>query len=417
MRRVFITGMGVISSVGNDRETFWQSLLAGRSGIRPWARVDATNLPVTFGGEVRDLDIKKADVNDKVDARRKMDLASIFAVCAAREALAHAGLPEADLGPRVAVVLGSGLAGLQTLQEQTERLLTKGPDRVSPFTIPVLMPNAAPANVSLAFGTQGSAYTVASACSSSGHAMIDAFELIRRGEADTVLTGGTESPLTRLAISAFANMKAMTKSHADAPHRASRPFDSGRDGFVMSEGSAVLIFEAEDTMKARGAKPMAEMVGYGQTMDSHHLVQPDVSAKMAIHAMRQALAMAGWDPAAIASDLYINAHGTSTKFNDQMETNAVKAIFGHWAKDIRMSSTKSTTGHMIGAAGAVEMVACTLAMRDNLLPPTINYETPDPECDLDYIPNQPRSAEVSHCLNNTFGFGGHNVCLAIRRVS
>lgn len=413
MNRVFITGIGVVSPVGNTRAEFWEAIKAARSGIRRLETLDVSDLPITIGGEVRGLDHARADIGDKV-ASRKMDKASVFAVVAAAEAIADAGLAAEDLGERCGVILGSGLAGLATLQEQTENLLRRGPRGVSPFTIPLLMPNAPPANVSLAFGITGPGYNVSSACSSSGHSVIDAFEALRRGEVDVVVTGGTESAMTRLAISAFANMKAMTKKFNDAPEKASRPFDANRDGFVMSEGSAILIMETEAHFKARGARPYIEMVGYGSTLDSHHLVQPDPSAQGAVRAIRAALKMARWSPQEIAAETYVNAHGTSTKFNDLAETVALKEVFGEHARKLQISSTKGATGHLIGAACATETAACALALREQVLPPTANYETADPECDLDYIPNHARPAKVRFALNNSFGFGGHNVCLAFQ---
>ncbi|MFO0947067.1 MAG: beta-ketoacyl-ACP synthase II [Planctomycetota bacterium] len=414
MRRVFISGIGVVCPIGNTKAAFWDALIGGRCGVRTLQSIDIKDLPVTIGGEVVDLDVNAANVNDKVNAR-KMDRSSIFAVISAAEALRDAGLDSTNLGDRCGVVVGSGLSGLATLQEQTENLLSRGPRGVSPFTIPILMPNAAPANVSLAFNVTGPAYTVASACSSSGHAFIDAFEMLRREEVDVVLVGGSESSLTRLGISAFANMRAMTKKYNDCPEKASRPFDADRDGFVMSEGGAMLILESDDHLAKRSGRPIAEIVGYGSTMDSHHLVQPDPSAQGAIRAIRQALRMAGWDPEKIAGRTYVNAHGTSTKYNDLAETIALKEIFGPAASRLQISSTKGSTGHLIGAACAVEMAACMLAFEKGILPPTINYETPDPECDLDYIPNKSREASVDFALNNSFGFGGHNVCIAIAK--
>jgi 3-oxoacyl-[acyl-carrier-protein] synthase II len=413
MTRVFVTGIGSITPVGNSLPEFWDSLTHGRSGIAKLETIPTDDLPINIGGEVRGLDFDRASVNDKV-AARKLDRSSIFGVVAAGEALEHAGLPRSGLGERVSVVIGNGLAGLATLQEQTENLLGRGPRGVSPHTIPTLMPNACAANISLGYGAAGTAYSVASACSSSGHALIDAYEILRRGQADIVITGGSESPLTRLAISAFANMKAMTKKFNDNPTKASRPFDAGRDGFVMSEGATIIILETEESAKKRGAKRLAEMVGYGATMDCHHIVQPDTSGAGAVRAVKLAMAMAGWHPAEIAGRTYVNAHGTSTKFNDLMETVTLKTIFGEDARKLRISSTKSVTGHLIGAAAATETAAC--CMTHGLLPPTINYETPDPECDLDYIPNEPRKAECDFALNNTFGFGGHNVCLAFRKA-
>lgn len=412
MQRVYVSSIGIVSCVGNNVKDFWGSLIAGKSGIARLETVDLTDLPITIGGEVRGHDPKRAELNDKVEAK-KMDNTSLFAVLAAREAIESAGLTQEHLGDRSGVIIGSGLAGLSTLQKQTENLLSRGPRGVSPFTIPLLMPNAPPANVSLAFGITGPCYNVASACASSGHAIIDAYEVMKRGECDVVITGGSESTLTRLAISAFSNMRAMTKKYNDNPTKASRPFDADRDGFVMSEGACILIFETEEHLRKRGAKPMAEIVGYGSTMDAHHIVQPDVTARGAVRAVRQAMKMAGWDPAAIADETYVNAHGTSTHFNDLMETNAMKEIFGADAAKLRISSTKSITGHMIGAACGIETAACIYAMRDGILPPTINYEKPDPECDLDYIPNEARRAKTRYCINNSFGFGGHNVCIAI----
>ncbi|HUG91403.1 MAG TPA: beta-ketoacyl-ACP synthase II [Planctomycetaceae bacterium] len=415
--RVFITGIGAMTPVGNTRQEFWQSLVAGRSGIARLETIDVSDLPITIGGEVRGVDFTRADVNDKV-SHRKMDRASIFAVLAAGEALADAGFQpgQSDLGENVAAVIGSGLSGLATLQQQTENLLSKGARGVSAFTIPILMPNAPPANISLAYGITGPCYSVASACSSSGHAMIDAFEMIRRGDVDVVVTGGTESSLTRLGISAFANMRAMTKKFNDRPQAACRPFELDRDGFIMSEGAAILVFESEESLSRRGGRAYAEMVGWGTTMDSYHLVQPDPSAKGAIAAMRKCLAMARWSPAEIAGHTYINAHGTGTKFNDLMETVAIKEVFGESARRVQISSTKSETGHMIGAACAAEMAASALALQAGVLPPTINYDTPDPECDLDYVPNEARPASAGFALNNSFGFGGHNVCLALKKV-
>ncbi|MGH7200948.1 MAG: beta-ketoacyl-ACP synthase II, partial [Planctomycetaceae bacterium] len=414
-KRVFVTGLGAMTPVGHRWRETWCALLEGRSGLETIEQIDVSDLPCKIGGEVRGFDPKQAELNDKVSAR-KMDRASTFAVLAAREALADAGLPGENVGDRVGIVIGSGLSGLATLQEQTENLLTIGPRKVSTFTIPVLMPNAPPANISLAFGVTGPCYNVASACASSGHAMIDALELLRRGEVDIVITGGTESSLTRLGMAAFANMRAMTKKYNDNPHAASRPFDKDRDGFIMSEGATILIFESEQSAKRRGVEPYAEVIAYGSTMDAHHLVQPDPSARGAIRAIDQAMTRAGWSPAEIAGSTYVNAHGTGTEFNDLMETNALKAVFGEHARKLQISSTKSVTGHMIGAACATEMLACVRALKEGVLPPTINLDTPDPQCDLDYVPNRARKADVRFALNNSFGFGGHNVCLAVGQV-
>lgn len=415
MQRIFISGMGVVSCLGNDRRTVWNNLTSGQCGIDTLVDHDTTGMDVTIGGEVRNLNDERINVNDLVSTRR-MDRASQFAVHAAHEALEDAGLPVRDIGEDTAVILGAGLAGLETYEFQMERLLNKGPSRVSPLTIPMLMPNAPPGNVSLAFGIRGSCYTTSSACSSSGHAMIDAIELLRRGEANYVVTGGTEASLTRLGIASFSNMKAMCRSMNDRPKESMRPFDADRGGFIMSEGASVLIFENEDHLRRRGGKAWAEVLSGRSTSDSFHLVQPDPEARLAVKAIAAAIRTAGLTPEEIAESVYVNAHGTSTPYNDAMETVALKAIFGDAAGRLAISSTKSMLGHMIGAACAIEMAACALALTTGILPPTINYTTPDPACDLNYIPNKAVSKDVRYAINNSFGFGGHNVSLVIGRV-
>lgn len=414
MNKVVITGMGIASPVGNEVDEFWESLVNGRSGIGPIESIDASDLATNVGGEVRGIDLDSITFDDKISTK-KCDRAAWWALHASQRALVSAGWGIRDLGDQVGVVIGSGLSGLLTLQVQTERLLRKGPRGVSVFTIPMLMPNAAPANVALAFDITGPSYTVGSACASSGHAMIDAYELIRRDEVDCVLAGGTEASLTRLGISAFNNMKAMTKKWNSDPTRGMRPFDADRDGFIMSEGAGILVLESESKARARGATIFAEIAGYGSTSDAHHLVQPDPEGRGAQRAMEKAIASAGWDAGAIANRCYVNAHGTSTPMNDRIETKAIRGVFGDRADRLRVSSTKSMTGHMIGASCAVESIACTLAMRDSIVPPTINYETPDPDCDLNYVPNEAAPADIEFSLCNTFGFGGHNVCIALRR--
>lgn len=415
MERIFVSGLGFATCLGNNRETFWKNLTSGVCGIDTLKIHDTTDLQVNIGGEVLDLDNDRINVNDLV-ATKKMDRASQFAVYAAHEALEDAGLPTTDLGDRTAVILGAGLAGLETYEFMMERLLTKGPSRVSPFTIPMLMPNAPPGNISLAFGIHGTAYTTSSACSSSGHAMIDAIDYLRNGKADVIVTGGTEASLTRLGIASFSNMKAMCRNRNDEPKRSMRPFDADRSGFIMSEGSSILIFETESNLRKRGGKAWAEVVCGSSTSDSFHLVQPDPEGRKAIIAIRQALEAAGLSPAEIAAETYVSAHGTSTKFNDSMETVALKAVFGDNADDLRISSIKSMLGHMIGAACAVEMSACCMALNSGTLPPTINYETPDPECDLNYVPNESVQHDIRYAVNNSFGFGGHNVSLVAKRV-
>lgn len=415
MKRIFISGIGVVSCLGNDRQTFWSNLLAGQCGIDKLTEHDTKDLEVWIGGEVRNLNEDRINVNDLVSTRR-MDRASQFAVHAAHEALDDAGLPAKDLGENVATIIGAGLAGLETYEFQMERLLTKGPSRVSPFTIPMLMPNAPPGNISLAFGARGTAYTTSSACSSSGHAMIDAMEYLRRGDADVVITGGTEASLTRLGISSFVNMKAMNKTMNDRPKESMRPFDADRGGFIMSEGASILIFETEEHLRRRGGRAWAEVLSGRSTSDSFHLVQPDPDGRQAVKAIQAAIQHAGLTPAALVDNTYVNAHGTSTAYNDAMETVALKAVFGDGARRLRISSTKGMLGHMIGAACAIEMTACALALTTGMLPPTINYTTPDPACDLDYIPNKAVSQQMKYAINNSFGFGGHNVSLVIARV-
>lgn len=415
MQRIFITGIGVVSCLGNDRRSFWRKLTAGECGIDQLTEHDTKDMEVTIGGEVRNLNADRINVNDLVSTR-KMDRASQFAVHAAHEALEDAGLPTVGVGENAAVIIGAGLAGLETYEFQMERLLTKGPSRVSPFTIPMLMPNAPPGNISLAFGVQGTCYTTSSACSSSGHAMIDAMEYLRRGDADFVITGGTEASLTRLGISSFVNMKAMCKTMNDRPRESMRPFDSDRSGFIMSEGASVLIFETEEHLRRRGGRAWAEVLSGRSTTDAYHLVQPDPEGRQAVKAIRAAMKHAGLTPEQMADLTYVNAHGTSTQYNDSMETVALKAIFGDQAARLPISSTKSMLGHMIGAACAIEMSACAMALTSGVLPPTINYRTPDPDCDLNYIPNTAIQKDVRYAINNSFGFGGHNVSLIIARV-
>lgn len=415
MTRIFITGIGAVSCIGNNWPTVRANLLKGQCGLAQLERLDTTGLTVTIGGEVTGLDPSRVNVSERV-IYRKLDWASRFAVHAAHEALEDAGLKGRIDGQRTAVILGAGLSGMDTLQTQTETLLERGPRRVSPITIPMLMPNASPANIALAFEISGPAYTTSSACSSSAHAMIDAFEMIRRGEADVVLTGGTESSMTRLGIASFCNMKAMSDRYNDCPQQSVRPFDANRAGLIMSEGAGLLVFESEKHARERDASIYAEVCGYGSTSDAHHIVQPDPEAKQATRALQQLFERTGWTPDAIADATYVNAHGTATMLNDAMETRALKQAFGASASQLQISSTKSMTGHMIGAAGGIEMIASALALRFGILPPTINYETPDESCDLDCIPNEARESPVEYAINNSFGFGGHNVCLGLKRV-
>lgn len=414
MQRVFISGIGMVCPLGNDLKTIWRRLLAGESGISQLTQIDTSDLEVKIGGEVRGLDLKSIEVNDRTVARR-MDRASHFAVAAALQALTDAGLQEHHLAHQGSVVLGSGLSGLLTLQEQTEHLLQGGPRKVSPLTIPLLMPNAAAANVCLATGFTGSAYSVSSACASSGHAMIDAARLISHGEADVVITGGTEASLTRLGMSSFINMRAMSKGFNDRPTEAVRPFDRDRNGLIMSEGAGCLIFESESHLRQRGGKAYAEFLGHGVSSDAYHITQPDPQAAEAGRSVALCLRNTRLSPTDIARRLYVNAHGTSTRFNDAAETLALKIGFGKSAEHLKISSTKSMTGHMIGAAAGLEMAICCLSLTNQMFPPTINLCNPDPDCDLNYLPGQSVTADIDYALNVSFGFGGHNVCLLVKR--
>lgn len=409
-RRVVVTGLGAVTPLGNSVAAFWDGLVSGRSGIRNITRFDAQPFDVRFGGECAEFDPAK-----HIDVRlmKRMDRFAQFAYVAAREAFHDAGLEAGKFNAeRIGVIIGSGIGGLTEIEEQMRRLLEKGPSRVSAFTIPKLMANAGAGHVSIEFGLRGISTTVATACASAGNAMGDALNAIRHGQADILVTGGSEGALTQLGMAAFASMKALSKRNDD-PQRASRPFDKDRDGFVLSEGAGVLIFEELEHAKARNARVYAEVIGYGATSDAGDLVQPDPEGQGGARAMTAALADAQINPDQID---YINAHGTSTPLGDAAETRAIKRVFGAVAKRLAISSTKSATGHLLGASGGIEAIASIKAMQHNTLPPTINLETPDPDCDLDYVPNTPRDAKVTTVLSNSFGFGGHNACVIFRKL-
>ncbi|GAB6933523.1 beta-ketoacyl-ACP synthase II [Calditerricola satsumensis] len=408
-RRVVITGVGVVSPVGNDARTFWASLLAGKSGIGPVTLFDASEFPTRIAGEVKDFD--PSAYMDKKDVKRT-DRFVQFAIAATKMALEDARLKVEELDPeRIGVYIGSGIGGLATWEEQHRVLLEKGPRRVSPFLIPMMIANMASGQVSIHFGLKGPNSAPISACATGTHAIGDAFKIIQRGEADVMVAGGTEATIRPLAFAGFCAAKAMSTRN-DEPEKASRPFDKDRDGFVMGEGAGVLILEELEHAKRRGAPILAEVIGYGMSADAFHLTQPDPDGDGAKRSMLAAIRDAGIRPEEVD---YINAHGTSTELNDKIETQAIKAAFGEHAYKLAVSSTKSMTGHMLGAAGAVEAIATALALRDQILPPTINYETPDPECDLDYVPNEARRARVQVALSNSFGFGGHNATIALKR--
>jgi 3-oxoacyl-[acyl-carrier-protein] synthase II len=409
-RRVVVTGLGTINPLGATVAVFWDGLVTGRCGIRRVQRFDPAPFDVQIGGECLDFDPQEF-LEHRV--AKRMDRFAQLAFAAARVACAQAGLEDGRFDPtRAGVVLGSGIGGLQELEEQHKRLLSKGPGRVSAFTIPKLMANAASGHLSIEFNFRGINSAVSTACASAGHAMGDALYAIRSGQADLMITGGSEAALTPLGLAAFAAMKAIS-SRNDEPERASRPFDKDRDGFVLSEAAGVLVFEELEHARKRGVPMLAEVLGWGATADACDMVQPDPEGHGASRAMAAALADARLNPDELD---YINAHGTATPLGDIAETRAVKQVFGPAARRIPISSTKGAVGHALGASGGIEAIACIMAITNNTLPPTINLDTPDPECDLDYVPNEARDARVTTVMNNSFGFGGHNACQIFRRL-
>ncbi|HXQ28051.1 MAG TPA: beta-ketoacyl-ACP synthase II [Gemmatimonadales bacterium] len=413
-RRVVITGLGLVTPLGTDVATTWEGLVAGRSGAGPITHFDPARSAVKFACEVKGFDA--ARFLEKKEARR-YDPFVRYAIGAAEEAVKDACLSSNNWKAvdrrRVGVLIGTGTGGLLTFEENCRALIEQGPNRVSPFFIPMYMPNAAAALVSMRYGAQGPNYCTVSACASSAHALADATQLIRTNQADVILAGGTEAAITGLAVASFANMKALSERNDD-PQTASRPFDLDRDGFVMGEGAAVVVLEELEHARRRGAQVYAEIVGFGMTADAHHITAPAPDGAGAREAMRLALADAGLKPEQVD---YINAHGTSTPAGDAAETAAVKGVFGEQARKLIFASTKSMTGHLLGASGALEAAICALAVRHGTIPPTINQFTPDPACDLDSAPNHAVHRPVSVALSNSFGFGGHNVTLAVRRAA
>ncbi|MFW6330229.1 MAG: beta-ketoacyl-ACP synthase II [Gemmatimonadota bacterium] len=410
--RVVITGLGMVTPVGNDVQSSWDALLAGTSGAAPITQFEVTDdFDVGFACEVKGFDPER--YMDRKEVRRTDRFAQL-AIAASVQAVQHAGLGD-DLTPadpeRVGVIIGSGIGGMATFEAQTRVMIERGPKRVSPFFVPMFIPDMAAGLVSMRYGARGANYATVSACSSSAHALGNAFRLVQNGEADVMIAGGTEASVTSLTIAGFSNMKALSTRN-DAPDRASRPFDAGRDGFVLGEGAGTVVLESLEHARERGAEIAAEVVGFGQSADAYHMTAPAPQGVGAQLAMRAALEDAGLDPEEVA---YINAHGTSTPANDVNETLAIKAVFGDAARAMVVGSTKSMTGHLLGAAGAVEGIIAALVAKHGRIPPTINFETQDPECDLDYAHNEMRERDVGAALTNSFGFGGHNVCLAIRR--
>jgi 3-oxoacyl-[acyl-carrier-protein] synthase II len=406
-QRVVITGLGVLSPVGNDAGEFWRALLEGRNGIQRIERFDPSDFDSHIAGE-----LKGFDPGAHLDAKevRRTDRFVQYALVASQQAFDHSGLDKDKIDPnRFAVIIGSGIGGIQTLETQHAILKERGPSRVSPFFVPMMIADMASGQVSMRFGAKGSNFATVSACSSGAHAIGEAYELLERGLADVALTGGAEAPITPLALAGFCSMKALSTRNDD-PATASRPFDRDRDGFVMGEGAGILLLETLDHARARGAEILAEVLGYGSTADAHHLTAPAPGGEGAARAMQACLKSGGLPAESVD---YINAHGTSTPLNDAVETTAIKTVFGAHAKTLLVSSTKSMTGHLLGAAGGIETVACVQAVANDVVPPTMNLKNPDPECDLDYVPNEPRKTAVRVALTNSLGFGGHNVTLAI----
>jgi 3-oxoacyl-[acyl-carrier-protein] synthase II len=406
-RRVVVTGIGAVTPVGIGREAFWDSLIAGRSGIKEVTLFDTTGFPVRIAGEIPEF-----DANAYLDRKevRRTDRASHFAVAAAKLAWEDAENPQTEPS-RTAVVISTGIGGLSTMIAQQKVLVERGPERVSPFLVPMMMPNAPAGHVAMEMGFTGPNTCITTACAASGHAVGEGYRYIEHGYADVALAGGTEAVITSLAMAGFAQMQALSRN--PDPQRASRPFDADRDGFVLAEGACVLVLEELERAQAREATIYAEVAGYGASADAYHVTAPEPGGSGAVLAMQAALSDAG-EPAEAVD--YINAHGTSTPLNDAAETRAIKKTFGDHAHRLMVSSTKSVTGHLLGAAGAVEAGATALAIHTGTVPPTINYETPDPDCDLDYVPNEARMAQVRLALSNSFGFGGQNAVVALRKI-
>jgi 3-oxoacyl-[acyl-carrier-protein] synthase II len=408
-RRVVVTGIGLVSAVGLTREETWRGIIEGRSGVDYITHFDASNFSVQFAAEVKNFD--PLQFVDRKEAK-KMDAFIHYALAAAQEAVDDAGLAiEPERAHRVGTSIGSGIGGFSVIEREHQKYLEGGPSRISPFFIPASIVNLAAGQVSIRFGAKGPNSATATACSAGAHAIGDSYKLIQRGDADVMICGGSEAAITPMGVGGFAAMRALSRRN-EAPQRASRPFDADRDGFVIGEGAGILILEDREQARARGAKIYAEIVGYGASGDAYHITQPVEDGDGAVRAMAAAVADAGVRPEAVD---YINAHGTSTYYNDRVETQAIKRVFGEHAYRLAVSSTKSMTGHLLGAAGGLEAGLSILAITHQIIPPTINYETPDPDCDLDYVPNEARPASIRYALSNSFGFGGTNVALLFKR--
>jgi 3-oxoacyl-[acyl-carrier-protein] synthase II len=410
-RRVVVTGMGALTPIGNSVEAYWAGLLTGTSGAAPITYFDTKDYGTHFACELKNF--KATDYLDRKGVQR-MDPFAQYAVITADMAIAQAGISAANEDPdRLGVVFGSGIGGMTTYDTQFKNLMQGGPGRISPFFIPMLIPDIACGNISIKHGFKGPNYATVSACATASHAIGDSFRLIQYGDADVMLCGGSEAPITPMGLGGFNAMRALSTRN-DEPTRASRPFDAQRDGFVMGEGGGALLIEEYEHAKARGAKILAEIVGTGFTGDAHHITAPPEGGEGAVRSMRRAIKDAGISPDQID---YINVHGTSTQLGDIGETQAIKTVFADHARKVKISSTKSMTGHLLGAAGAIEAIAAILAVINDVVPPTINYENPDPQCDLDYTPNAAARIPVRYALSNTFGFGGHNATILVKKFT
>lgn len=409
MKRVVVTGVGAITPIGKNCNDFWDGIKEGRNGVDTITSFDVTDFKCKIAAEIKDFDA--AEYIDKKDAR-KMDRYTQFGFIAAREAFENSGLDMEKEDPwRIGVITGSGVGGIETLETQHETLMTKGPGRVSPFFVPMMISNMAAAQIAIHLGAKGANENVVAACASGTNAIGNAFNIIKHGECDAIIAGGAEATITPLAFAGFCSMKAMSQNN-DNPKLASRPFDLERDGFVMGEGAGFLVLEELEHAKKRGANIICELVGYGITNDAYHITSPAPGGEGGAKAMEFALNSAGITPDKID---YINAHGTSTKYNDSFETQAIKKVFGEHSKKLMVSSTKSMTGHLLGAAGGIEAIICALALKEGFVPATINYNTPDPECDLDIVPNVGRKADIEYAMSNSLGFGGHNSAVILKK--
>ncbi len=409
-RRVVVTGLGAVTPIGNSKDEFWKSLLEGKSGTGRLTHFDPAEFDCQIAAEVKGFEPSRYISNAK-DLRR-MERFVQFAVCCAKMAVEDAGLDLPKEDPyRIGVIVGSGIGGLSMIQEQTQVWLEKGPSRLGPLLIPMLIVNMAPGQISITLGIKGPNSCVATACATGNHSIGEAFRLIQHGYADMMIAGGTEAAIVQTGVGGFCALKALSTRNDD-PEHASRPFDKNRDGFVIGEGSGIAILESLEHAQKRSARIYAEVAGYGMSADAYHMTAPDPNGEGAAMCMKLALQDGGINSEDVS---YINAHGTSTVLNDKIETLAIKKVFGQRAYKIPISSTKSMTGHLLGAAGGVEFIACALAVKEDMIPPTINYETPDPECDLDYVPNKARGAKVNVAISNAFGFGGHNACIAVKK--